>query len=437
MNVHARGREASGLIGILRRLGWGVGDQAVSSASNFVLGVVVARALGPEGFGAFSLAYLTYAFVLNAMRGVATDPLVVRFSAAPTDLWRRAVAASTATAAGIGLLAGVVCVLVGLALPATLSGGFVALGIALPALMLQDSWRFAFFAAGRPAQAFLNDLVWTVLLIGALLVLAVTDRAGVVSCVLTFGGTAALAAAFGFLQCRIRPRPSWVRAWVSDHRALGGRYLIENVSIGGARQLRFFALGALAGLAAVGNVRAAEILMGPFLVLLMGVSQVAVPEAAQVVARAPRRLLLFCFALGGVQAVTAAAWLLLVLVAVPDALGSGVLGPIWYPAVALLPIVGLGMSIGGLEIGAAAGVRALGAAPRSLVAQLVNASLYVTLGITGAWLGGARGSCWGVVIATALGTVVWWVQLHRALDEHLDGLGRDAVPDLRPEGIST
>ena len=60
--------------------------------------------------------------------------------------------------------------------------------------MLQDSWRFAFFAAGRPAQAFLNDLVWTVLLIGALLVLAVTDRAGVVSCVLTFGGTAALAA---------------------------------------------------------------------------------------------------------------------------------------------------------------------------------------------------------------------------------------------------
>ena len=122
----------SGLFGILRRLGWGVGDQAVSSASNFVLGVVVARSLGPEGFGAFSLAYLTYAFVLNAMRGVATDPLVVRFSAAPTDVWRRAVAASTATAAAIGLLAGVVCVLVGLALPATVSGGFVALGIALP-----------------------------------------------------------------------------------------------------------------------------------------------------------------------------------------------------------------------------------------------------------------------------------------------------------------
>ena len=155
------------------------------------------------------------------------------------------------------------------------------------------------------------------------------------------------------------------------------------------------------------------------------------------VARAPRRLLLFCFALGGVQAVTAAAWLALVLLAVPDALGAGVLGPIWYPAVALLPIVGLGMSIGGLEIGAAAGVRALGAAPRSLVAQLANASFYVSLGITGAWLGGARGSCWGVVIATALGTVVWWVQLHRALDEHLEDLARNAVPELRPEGITT
>jgi len=36
-------------------------------------------------------------------------------------------------------------------------------------------------------------------------------------------------------------------------------------------------LGAVAGLAAVGYVRASEILMGPFLVLLMGLSQVAVP----------------------------------------------------------------------------------------------------------------------------------------------------------------
>ncbi len=91
-----------------------------------------------------------------------------------------------------------------------------------------------------------------------------------------------------------------------EHRDLGTRYLVENVSISGARQIRAFALGAVAGLATVGDVRAAEILMGPFLVVLMGISQVAVPEASAVLARSPRRLRLFCFGLGTVQAVAAA-----------------------------------------------------------------------------------------------------------------------------------
>ena len=65
---------------IVRRLGWGVADQVVSSISNFVLGIVVARSLGAEGFGSFSLAFITYAFILSGSRGLSTAPLLVRFS---------------------------------------------------------------------------------------------------------------------------------------------------------------------------------------------------------------------------------------------------------------------------------------------------------------------------------------------------------------------
>ena len=39
------------------------------------------------------------------------------------------------------------------------------------------------------------------------------------------------------------------------------------------------AVGVFAGLAAVGEIRAAEILMGPLLIIVSGVSQVAVPES--------------------------------------------------------------------------------------------------------------------------------------------------------------
>jgi hypothetical protein len=41
------------------RLGWGIADQAVSSITNFALGIVVARSLGAADFGASSLAWVT------------------------------------------------------------------------------------------------------------------------------------------------------------------------------------------------------------------------------------------------------------------------------------------------------------------------------------------------------------------------------------------
>ena len=48
---------------------------------------------------------------------------------------------------------------------------FLALGLTLPGLLLQDSWRYSFFALGRGSQAFLNDMIWAVTLLPALVVL--------------------------------------------------------------------------------------------------------------------------------------------------------------------------------------------------------------------------------------------------------------------------
>jgi hypothetical protein len=39
----------------------------------------------------------------------------------------------------------------------------VALGFGLPGILLQDSYRFAYFAQGRGDKAFVNDLLWAVL----------------------------------------------------------------------------------------------------------------------------------------------------------------------------------------------------------------------------------------------------------------------------------
>ncbi|MEV0120437.1 hypothetical protein AB0I16_02595 [Streptomyces sp. NPDC050703] len=396
------------------RLSWGLADQAASSLSNFAVGVYVARSLGVTAFGVFSLAWVTYGLVLNVSRGLATDPLMVRFSAVPEASWRGAAARASGTALGVGAALGAVSVVAGLGLGGRAGLAFACLGVVLPGLLLQDAWRFAFFAAGAGRKAFVNDVVWGVALVPALLVAA---RVGSVAAfVLAWGGSAAVAAGYGCLQSGIRPRAAGVRAWLRDHRDLGSRYLIENVSNSGAAQLRAYGLGAIVGVGAVGVIRGAELLLGPFMAVLMGLSLVTVAEAARVLRRAPHRLGRFCLLLGGAQAAAALLWGAALLL-VPDRLGELVLGDVWSSAAELIVPVTLGVAGAGLGTGAAAGLRALGAARRSLRSQLFASACYVGGGLGGAAVAGTVGSAWGVAAATVCGSAVWWLHLRSALRE--------------------
>ncbi|HET6855813.1 MAG TPA: hypothetical protein VFH94_01795 [Streptomyces sp.] len=396
------------------RLSWGLADQAASSMTNFAVGIYVARSLGLAAFGVFSLAWLTYGVVLNVSRGLATDPLVVRFSGVPATSWRAAAARSSGAALGIGAALGAVCLLVGLGLGGRVGPAFVCLGVALPGLLLQDAWRFAFFAAGAGRKAFVNDLVWGVALVPAMVVAARVDTVG--AFVLAWGVAAAVAAVYGCFQCGIRPHVTEARGWLREQRDLGYRYLVENVSVSGASQLRAYGLGAIVGVGAVGAVRGAELLLGPFLALLMGLSLVTVAEAARVLRRAPHRLGRFCLLLGGGQAAAALLWGAALLL-LPDRAGEFVLGDVWSSASELIVPAALGVAGAGLGTGAAAGLRALAAARRSLRSQLFASACYVVGGLGGAAVAGTVGSAWGVAAATLSSSAVWWLQLRSALHE--------------------
>ncbi|MEV5976380.1 hypothetical protein [Streptomyces sp. NPDC052114] len=409
---------------IVGRLSWGLADQAASSLSNFVVGIYVARSLGLAAFGVFSLAWVTYGVVLSVSRGLATDPLVVRFSGVPEASWRAAVARSSGTALGVGAAIGVVCLAVGLALGGLVGTAFACLAVVLPGLLLQDAWRYAFFAAGAGRKAFVNDLVWGVALVPAMVVAA---RVGSVAAfVLAWGVSAAVAGAYGCLQSGIRPRPTGAREWLRAHRDLGYRYLVENVCTSGAGQLRAYGLGVIVGVSAVGVVRGAELLLGPFMAILMGLSLVTVAEAARVLRRAPHRLGLFCLLLGGVQAVAALLWGVALLL-MPDRLGEFALGDVWNSASGLIVPAVLGVAGAGLGTGAAAGLRALGAARRSLRSQLFASTCYVGGGLGGAAVAGTLGSAWGVAAATVCGSAVWWLHLRSALRERR----QNHIPEVR------
>jgi O-antigen/teichoic acid export membrane protein len=377
----------------------------------------VARSLGAEEFGAFSLAFATYLIVRNASQGLASDPLVVRHSGAEDLIpWRTATAKATGMAITIGLITGAACVVVGGQLDGSTRAAFLALGISLPGLLLQDTWRYAFFSLGRGGHAFGNDLVWAIALLPLLPGAAATGRSGVFWFVLAWGLSATLAAVIGGIQARVVPRPAESVSWLVKHRDLAPRYLVENLTLSGAAQLRIYGLSIVAGLAAVGTLRAAELLLGPFSVITKGIGMIGVPEAARMLRRSVRRLLPFCLLLSGLQAGGALVWGAAILL-LPEELGTWLLGSLWLPASELIVPVTLGVAGIGVMHGAWVGLRALGAAARSLRSQAINSALYLAGGLAGAVVGGAAGAAWGTAVATFISAGVWWWQLRRAIPE--------------------
>jgi len=399
----------------VRRLGWGVADQAVSSLTNFAVGIYVVRELGAVQFGAFSLAYVTYTFALTASRGLATDPLLVRVSGTDRRTWRRAVARCTGTAAAVGLGTGAGVLVASLMLHGSAKGAFFALGLTLPGLLLQDSWRYSFFALGDGKPAFLNDTIWALTLLPALVLVRASGHADVFWFILAWGGSAAVAAVAGPFQAGVSPTLTGAWTWLSKHRDLGPRYFVEGTTWSVVSQLRTYGIGLILGLAALGYVQAANTLMGPLTILWLGMSMVAIPEAARILRSSPRRLPLFCLLLSGALTVAALAWGAVVLVALPDGVGAAVLGPVWrhtYPLV-LLQAVFVTAQIAG--VGSFAGLHALGAARRSLRSMIIVSVAYLVFSLVGAAMGGTVGTMRGAAAAAWIGLLVSWWQFRAAL----------------------
>jgi O-antigen/teichoic acid export membrane protein len=406
-----RARQAGG------RLSWGVADQAVSSITNFAVNIYIARNLGAVQYGAFALAYVTYGFALNASRGLATDPLLVRFSGADLPAWRRAVADCTGTAVLAGLAIGA-CVLGAAAfLDGTTRLAFLALGLTLPGLLLQDSWRFAFFALGRGGQAFLNDIIWAAALLPALVFLRLTGHANVFWLVFAWGASAAIAAAVGPRQARVMPSLTGALGWLSRHRDLGPRYMAEGTVNSAAIQLRSYGVGLVLGLAALGYLQAASTLMGPLQMLIFGMGLVALPEAARILRRSPRHMPLFCVLLSAGLTVLALGWGLVLLVALPRGLGHLLLGRIWRPTYPLVLPTTLYFMGWCASLGSGVWLHALAAARRSLRVAVISSTAFVSLSLVGAVLGGTVGSIRGAAAGAWIGALVSWWQVRKALQE--------------------
>ncbi len=400
-----------------RRLGWGFGDQALSSLTNFALGILIARSVSTDDLGAFGLALVTYWTALGVGRAITSQPLVIRYTGVPHATWREGTAAATGTMILVGIAGGIVSMIVGLLLGGALGSAFLALGLFLPGLLLQDSWRFAFLAAGRGRSAFANDLVWAVALFPALGLVVSSGRAGILWAMLAWGGAATFAAIVGVAQSRVMPRPHRTVFWLRSQRDLASRYAGEAVTSLGMRQVGSYLLATIGGLVVIGTLRAGDLLLSPLNVVYQGIHLIGVPEGVRALTTSAGRLIRFAVGVSTGLAAIILGWGLL-LSLLPGEIGQTVLKDAWAPARSVIVPLTLSLALAGVSTGAVIGLRVLAAAQRSLHVTIVGSIGALVGGVVGVILAGAQGVAWATVIASVFNVGLWWWQFRRALADH-------------------
>ena len=391
----------------VRRSAWVVVDQGISSFSNFATAILVARAVSDRLFGAFSVAFLVYTFVISVGRGLVSQPLSIRASVKTEQ--HDDVAAATGAALVCGAVAGVVVLPAGVVIGGPAGQALMVTGLLLPALVLQDTWRYALFTLGHPERAAGNDLVW----LGAqtALILLVLGLSGDSVPLLTaaWAGGAVVAAAVGLRQAAAVPAVGQARTYLRQHLALGWRFAGEVVLGNGIFQLTMLLIGATLGVAGIGALRGGAVLFGPLNVALFAISTGGIAEGSRLLTRAPHRVLPVLSVVSGVLVVVSLMWGA-VLFAVPDSLGRDVLGETWPGAREL--VVAYAVTNAGLAVAACAGLVLwiVAAASASFRLALIMACVTFASGAAGALLWGAAGAVWGFAIGAWIkGVGAWWL----------------------------
>lgn len=399
--------------GITRRAGWILVDQVISAGTNAALSFLVARSVDDSTFGGFAVAFTVFALLVGVSRAVATSPLGIRYGDVSPEAFVRASAAAVGSAFTFGVAAGLGCLATGAWLGGGAGQALIALGVTFPALLVQDAWRYVFFAASRPVAAVLNDVVWAVVQLGAVAALLVYGVSAVGPLVLAWGGAAAAAALLGVRQGRTWPHPRRTARWLRDHRNLTGYLIAEFGTLQGAQQGALLVIAAVGSLEAIGALRGVQVLLGPTTILAVAALSFAVPEfSRRRTSLAYRQWMQGALTVSAVVASLGFCWGLLFLLA-PDAVGRTLLGETWPGTSDILWATIVGQVGGTVALGPAIMLIAMDRAPVTLAVNALLAPLIFVGGVGGVLLAGAEGAAWGFSIAFCAVVPLWWFRLGR------------------------
>jgi len=263
-------------------------DQTFASASNFIVGVAVARIAGRAGLGAFALAYAIWLVLASMHRALVTDPMAIENDARHHEAVARLQRGLSGEIA-LSVVSAAAVLLVGLAL---LFGGQRAFGLGLvaiapwlPFLVVQDYWRWIGFMQRKPGKSLANDTLFNVVQAACFVAIFLAGSRSIVLVIGAWGAGATVASLFGLWQFSVRPRVLGGFAALRSRWHMSKWLAGQSLTSWGASQAIVLVAGAILGPASLGGLRAALTLVsGPTLVLVMAGGSIGLPEASRALA---------------------------------------------------------------------------------------------------------------------------------------------------------
>lgn len=408
-----RGRPEAGRRGKFARWitkgGLAIVDQGLISGSNFLIGILLARWLMPEAYGAFALAFSVFLLLSYVYQSFLAEPQAVFSGSAYSGSLRGYLKTLLGihlilTFFGVVLLGGAAAIAAMLGKSAGLPGALAGVAIASPCILFFWLMRRSFYMNMAPGRAAVGAFLYFVVVTGGLFVVYKKSLISPFSAYLLMA-IAALGTGFYLLSQinKVLPPdtatpPTRSEAW-KKHWEYGRWALAVSVVTWIPYYMYYPLVSAFGGMAQAGQLRALMNLSLPMEQSYTALSILFLPYAARVCrekglssAGPLVRRITFLFVAGAV-----AYWAILIPFKGP--VFHLLYGGKYLEVAHFIPYVALGTTMWAAAFGPAILLRAIESPDSIFYARLVASALSLAVGVPATKWFGLWGVVWSVIVA--------------------------------------
>jgi O-antigen/teichoic acid export membrane protein len=397
-------------------------DQGLISGSNFVMGILLARWLSEEQYGAYALAFSIFLLLSQFYISLLLEPMCVFGGSIYRSRLRGYLGSllwmHLGTALAIFLVLGIATLVARLMhASANLPSALAAVTIASPCILLFWLLRRAFYLELAPAAAVISAIFYCVLVLGGLFILYRHALLSAFTAFLLMAFGALMTSAFSMLRLKpiLRLRhlaPSLRESW-SEHWSYGRWSLATAALIWLPSNFYFPVVSASAGMAGAGELKALLNLALPMGHTATALSLLFQPYASRInhqhgsgPLRSFTGKISLLYAGGGI-----AYWSLLVIFRAQ--LVHFLYGGHYQNLVALVPWLALASVLQISLAGPSIGLRAMESPASVFVAYAASGAVAVLAGIPLTMALGVQGVIISMMLSSVVGFTVAMFLLHR------------------------